>query len=240
MLPCFRLSLNLIIILQTIDVTDVSGRIQITTHKSKASPTAVATARSTSSIRSRSGSRRAIGIAAGTAKRGYRPDLRKVSSVPSLHEFFSLLLLHYHSPNALSLEPAGSPSWVMKVGRGHVCNIDPTVQGTDQIPVLISPCRYRKPSSARCGITDSLALTSYIFSLLCLLPIDTNTSSFNRLLLRAHLHSSPPKKSPRLPLRRNQEGRRPSPHDELWMYEPLVNTCFRSVLLSICAMGYDT
>ncbi|KAF9068009.1 ribosomal protein L28e [Rhodocollybia butyracea] len=51
---------------KTIDVTDT-----------KASPTAVSSARSTSTIRPRSGSRRALGIASTSAKRGYRPDLRK-------------------------------------------------------------------------------------------------------------------------------------------------------------------
>ncbi|KAJ4486383.1 ribosomal L28e/Mak16 [Lentinula aciculospora] len=64
---------------KTIDVSDANGKITITTRKTKASPYAVAPARSTSSIRSRSGSRRAFGIAAGTAKRGYRPDLRKAA-----------------------------------------------------------------------------------------------------------------------------------------------------------------
>ncbi|KAF9073704.1 ribosomal L28e/Mak16, partial [Rhodocollybia butyracea] len=66
---------------KTIDVTDVNGKITITTHKTKASPTAVSSARSTSTIRPRSGSRRALGIASTSAKRGYRPDLRKVSSM---------------------------------------------------------------------------------------------------------------------------------------------------------------
>ncbi|KIK71230.1 hypothetical protein GYMLUDRAFT_148882 [Collybiopsis luxurians FD-317 M1] len=62
---------------KSIDVSDVNGKITITTRKTKASPNAVASAHSTSSIRSRSGSRRALGVSAGSAKRGYRPDLRK-------------------------------------------------------------------------------------------------------------------------------------------------------------------
>ncbi|KAJ4001312.1 ribosomal L28e/Mak16 [Lentinula boryana] len=64
---------------KTIDVSDVNGKITVTTRKPKASPYAVAPARSTSSIRSRSGSRRAFGIVASHAKRGYRPDLRKAA-----------------------------------------------------------------------------------------------------------------------------------------------------------------
>ncbi|KAH7880498.1 ribosomal L28e protein family-domain-containing protein [Lentinula edodes] len=64
---------------KTIDVSDVNGKITITTHKTKVSPRAVAPVRSTFSVRSRSGTRRALGIASSTAKRGYRPDLRKVS-----------------------------------------------------------------------------------------------------------------------------------------------------------------
>ncbi|KAE9410867.1 ribosomal protein L28e, partial [Gymnopus androsaceus JB14] len=64
---------------KTIDISDAAGKIQITTRKTKASPYAVASARSTSSIRSRSGSRRAIGITSATVKRGYRPDLRKAA-----------------------------------------------------------------------------------------------------------------------------------------------------------------
>ncbi|GAW09339.1 60s ribosomal protein l28 [Lentinula edodes] len=64
---------------KTIDVSDVNGKITITTHKTKVSPRAVAPVRSTFSVRSRSGTRRALGIASSTAKRGYRPDLRKAT-----------------------------------------------------------------------------------------------------------------------------------------------------------------
>jgi len=61
---------------KTIHVTESDGTIKIVTRKSKASPNAVASAYASSTVRARSGSRRALGVAAGTAKRGYRPDLR--------------------------------------------------------------------------------------------------------------------------------------------------------------------
>lgn len=43
-----------------------------------------------STLRARSGSRRALGVAAALAKRGYRPDLRAVRLSSSL--YFRLLL----------------------------------------------------------------------------------------------------------------------------------------------------
>ncbi|KAF8661422.1 hypothetical protein AX16_001340 [Volvariella volvacea WC 439] len=64
---------------KTIDVADSPSGIQITTRKVKASPYAVASSRVVSHIRPRSGPRRALGAAAGLAKRGYRSDLRKAS-----------------------------------------------------------------------------------------------------------------------------------------------------------------
>jgi len=61
---------------KTIDVSDSPSGIQITTRKVKASPHAVKSAYGVSTIRPRSGGRRALGAAAGPAKRSYRPDLR--------------------------------------------------------------------------------------------------------------------------------------------------------------------
>ncbi|KAG6878026.1 hypothetical protein C0993_000566 [Termitomyces sp. T159_Od127] len=61
---------------KTLDITDSPSGIQITTRKTKAVAGAVKTAYAKSSIRPRSGSRRAQGIVAQYAKRGYRPDLR--------------------------------------------------------------------------------------------------------------------------------------------------------------------
>ncbi|KAH8836026.1 ribosomal L28e/Mak16 [Flagelloscypha sp. PMI_526] len=64
---------------KTIDITDNNGTIEITTRKTKGSSKAVKGARSKSTIRPRSGPRRAVGIAVGSARRGYRPDLRKAA-----------------------------------------------------------------------------------------------------------------------------------------------------------------
>lgn len=49
-------------------------------NKSKAGPRQVSAARTTFTIRNRSGGRRALGVVAGLAKKGYRPDLRAVST----------------------------------------------------------------------------------------------------------------------------------------------------------------
>ncbi len=67
-------------ILQTIDVSDSPAGVKITTRKPKASLHAVASAKAVSYIRPRSGTRRALGIASQSAKKGYRPDLRTVRS----------------------------------------------------------------------------------------------------------------------------------------------------------------
>jgi len=61
---------------KTIDITDSGSGVQITTRKTKTSPHAVRTGKSTSTLRNGSGGRRALGITASYAKRGYRPDLR--------------------------------------------------------------------------------------------------------------------------------------------------------------------
>lgn len=61
---------------KVIDISDNNGNIQITTHKTKTSPHAVKSAKSITHVRPRSGPRRALGVAASTARRGYRPDLR--------------------------------------------------------------------------------------------------------------------------------------------------------------------
>jgi len=61
---------------KTIDVSDSGSGVKITTRKTKTSPHAVRTAKSISTFRAGSGGRRALGISASYAKRGYRPDLR--------------------------------------------------------------------------------------------------------------------------------------------------------------------
>jgi large subunit ribosomal protein L28e len=65
---------------QTIDIAPSPAGIQLTTRKKGASPHTVKKAYVTSTIRNRSGPRRAAGVVAKLAKRGYRPDLRSVSS----------------------------------------------------------------------------------------------------------------------------------------------------------------
>ncbi|KAF9535605.1 ribosomal L28e protein family-domain-containing protein [Crepidotus variabilis] len=61
---------------KVIDISDASGSIKIRSRKTKASPQAVSPAYSASTLRARSGGRRALGAASAHSKRGYRPDLR--------------------------------------------------------------------------------------------------------------------------------------------------------------------
>ncbi|TFY82426.1 hypothetical protein EWM64_g1585 [Hericium alpestre] len=64
---------------KTIDVRPTPQGIAITHRKKNASPRAVRSARKTTVISSRTGPRRAFGIGASLAKRGYRPDLRSAA-----------------------------------------------------------------------------------------------------------------------------------------------------------------
>ncbi|KAJ7508367.1 ribosomal L28e protein family-domain-containing protein [Mycena galericulata] len=60
-----------------VHITDSGNGIQIISRKQKATPGAVSSASSTGQIRSRTGSRRALGIASAvTSKKAGRPDLR--------------------------------------------------------------------------------------------------------------------------------------------------------------------
>ena len=56
-------------------VKDTESGIQLITRKKGAAPNAVRPAFATTTIRPRSGGRRAAGVTASLAKRGYRPDL---------------------------------------------------------------------------------------------------------------------------------------------------------------------
>ena len=76
---------------QTIDIRDSASGIQVTVDKSKATPHQVSTARTTFTIRNRSGGRRALGVVAGLTKKGYRPDLRAVSTFSLVFLFFNRL-----------------------------------------------------------------------------------------------------------------------------------------------------
>ncbi|KAI0640213.1 ribosomal protein L28e [Trametes polyzona] len=64
---------------KTITVKESESGIQIAYRKKGASPHAVRPAVSTLAIRPRSGPRRAAGVTAKLAKRGYRPDLRSAA-----------------------------------------------------------------------------------------------------------------------------------------------------------------
>jgi len=61
---------------KTIEVKDTESGIQLVTRKKDSSPHSLHSSVATSTIRPRSGSRRALGVTAKLAKRGYRPDLR--------------------------------------------------------------------------------------------------------------------------------------------------------------------
>ncbi|KAH9947085.1 ribosomal L28e/Mak16 [Amylocystis lapponica] len=76
---------------KVIEVKDTESGVQLVTRKKTSSPTAVHAAVATTTIRPRSGSRRAFGVTAKLAKRGYRPDLRaaavaRVSALLAAHK----------------------------------------------------------------------------------------------------------------------------------------------------------
>jgi hypothetical protein len=65
---------------KTVDIREgTTGAIQITTNKLEASPHAVSSNSVRTTIRNRSGTRKALGVTAGVFKSYYRPDLRHVS-----------------------------------------------------------------------------------------------------------------------------------------------------------------
>lgn len=148
---------------QTIDVRETESAVQLTTRKKGASPTAVHSAFVTSAIRPRSGPRRAAGVTATLAKRGYRPDLRKVSIPPSLPFRLHLCSLsprrhertrrydedhtRYAPSRARWTAARHYESWVWTCCarlRGLVRRTINTLAG-------YGPCRYRVPFDARRG-----------------------------------------------------------------------------------------
>ncbi|KAI0814849.1 ribosomal L28e/Mak16 [Irpex lacteus] len=64
---------------KAIHVAQGPSSIQIVSRKEGSSPHAVRKSFVSTSVRSRSGPRRAAGVVAAFAKRGYRPDLRKAA-----------------------------------------------------------------------------------------------------------------------------------------------------------------
>ncbi|KAF8529376.1 ribosomal L28e protein family-domain-containing protein [Gautieria morchelliformis] len=85
---------------KTIAIHDTPSGIQIVTRKPKASAHQVRSAQHTTGIRAVSSNRRASGIAAGHAKRGYRPDLR-----PAAVARVSALLLARKKKETIKAEP---------------------------------------------------------------------------------------------------------------------------------------
>lgn len=161
------------LIIKTIDVQEKAGSIKIVTRKVKASPHAVGSAYSTTSVRARSGGRRALGIASAAAKRSYRPDLRTVSVyfIPHRHSYFRSffvlsLFLRIHQ-DALSLEPSGTAEKLLKEGRGHVCNINPA-HCSDQLQWVSRHVAIGHRLMLYAACTDSLAITSNFFPFITL------------------------------------------------------------------------
>jgi len=150
-------------------VKPVANGIAIAHRKKSASPHAIRSAHASTVIGSRTGPRRALGIAAQPAKRGYRPDLRKVSvqyALPFrtylLQKIRILVRTHRRRLN------------VMKDGRGHVCKINPSPDGADQTPLR---CRHTLSELVRrkARVADELAMT-------LLVPPPPPLSLFSRIL----------------------------------------------------------
>jgi len=153
---------------KTIDIQDSPTGITITSRKSKASPYAIASARASQNIRARSGGRRALGVTANVFKKGYRPDLLPVSLVLTRSFPCPISLLFLPFPNIQYGRTLVRTRWIlMKVGRGHVCKIDPSTIWTDQILRSIHHVAIGSRSMLFAVLTDSLVLTSdFTFTLL--------------------------------------------------------------------------
>ena len=140
---------------QVIDISDSASGVKILTRKTKSSPHAVASATATSTIRPRSGSRRALGIASATAKRGYRPDLRTVSLCSHIPFVLSLFFF-----SERTLVRTHWNYWKVIEGWAWTCLQYQFVSSESiKTPMDIAPCRYRTPFVAHRGGSDSLALT---------------------------------------------------------------------------------
>lgn len=116
------------ITMQTVDIAPSASGVSITTRKKGVSPHVVKKAYIQHSVRARSGDRRAAGVTAKiVAKKGYRPDLRTVSSTLFFASTFlwsipfRTLRTGQVKPRTPThhLEPAGPPQGIMKVGCGH-------------------------------------------------------------------------------------------------------------------------
>ena len=146
---------------QTINIQEDKGVIQIVTRKPKGSPHAVSSGAARSTLRNRTGPRRALGATSKQFKSGYRPDLRRVGviftviSLSSLPLFHSCLRTRTHP-----LEPAGM-HFILKVGCGHVCQIKPIPDRSRSNSCWgTSSCRYQISYDAT--LSDSLTITPFL------------------------------------------------------------------------------
>lgn len=78
-MPHLHRVVELFFFYQTIDVNPSANGTAVIHRKKSSSPRAVRSAYASTVIGTRTGPRRALGIAAQPSKRGYRPDLRRVS-----------------------------------------------------------------------------------------------------------------------------------------------------------------
>ena len=131
----------------------VANGIAIAHRKKSASPHVIRSAHASTVIGSRTGPRRALAIAAQPAKRGYRPDLRKVGVQCAL-PFHTYLLQRIR----ILVRTHWRRLSVMKDGRGHVCKINSSPDGADQTPLR---CRHTLSELVRrkARVADELAMT---------------------------------------------------------------------------------
>ena len=147
--------------LQTVSIQEDKGVIQIATRKPGASLHAVSSGVAKSTLRNRTGSRRALGATSKLFKSGYRPDLRRVSVrfIAIFPSFPFVLADMQHFERTHPLEPAGL-HLSLKVGCGHVCEIKPIPERSRSNSSRgTSSCRYQMSYNAI--FSDSLTITRF-------------------------------------------------------------------------------
>jgi len=134
---------------QTISIQEDKGAIKISTRKPNASSQAIGSGVARSTLRNRTGSRRALGATSKLFKSGYRPDLRRVRLQPTVIPPFLLpsclfCVCGYAAfERTHPLEPAGV-NLILKVGCGHVCEIKPIPERSRSNSCRgTSSCRYQ-------------------------------------------------------------------------------------------------
>lgn len=121
---------------QTINIQEDKGVIQIVTRKPKASPHAVSSGAARSTLRNRTGPRRALGATSKQFKSGYRPDLRRVGIVFTIISLSPLPLSHSlpvnpNAPSRARWNASYLESWVW------TCVPDQTNPGQEPIKLLL-------------------------------------------------------------------------------------------------------